>query len=143
MFPGEKEFQLALKTRMADKEKILERLVASGLLKARRTPVPEAYPELTRNIQSAVIGLLMSSAAKLVVVSQEDLLRDTRQQNVPGTVAEYPSWSMKMAYTMEELRQDRHVGECARMFRRWVIRTGRGSSMPAAARGKPPRGARR
>jgi len=142
MFPGEKEFQLALEKRTADKEKILQRLVASGFLKARKRPVPGAYPKLTRNIQSAVIGLLMSSTAKLVVVSQEDLLRDTRQQNVPGTIAEYPSWSMKMAYTVEELRQDTHIEECARMFRRWVIRTGRGSSVPAEAKGKPPRGPR-
>jgi 4-alpha-glucanotransferase len=84
----------------------------------------------------------MSSAAKLVVVSQEDLLRDTRQQNVPGTIAEYPSWSMKMAYTLEELREDKHAGECARMFRRWVTRTGRGSSVPTEEREKPPRGPR-
>jgi 4-alpha-glucanotransferase len=140
MFPDEKEFELALERRTADKEKILQRLAASGLLEARKTPVSGAYPELTRNIQSAVIGLLMSSAAKLVVVSQEDLFRDTRQQNVPGTIAEYPSWSMKMAYTVEELRQDRHVGECARMFRRWVIRTGRASSLSTDARGKVVRG---
>jgi len=137
MFPGEKEFQLALEKRTADKEQILQRLIASGFLKARKLPVPRAYPKLTRNIQSAVIGLLMSSAAKLVVISQEDLLRDPRQQNVPGTVAEYPSWSVKMAYTVEELKQDKHVGECARMFRRWVTRTGRGSSMPTEGRGTP------
>jgi 4-alpha-glucanotransferase len=143
MFPGEKEFELALGKRRADKEKILQRLVASGFLKARKTPVPGAYPELTRSIQDAVIGLLMSSAAKLVVVSQEDLLRDKRQQNLPGTISEYPSWSMKMAYTVEELRQDRHVGECARMFRRWVVRTGRGSSLPTEARGTTTRGHRR
>ena len=140
MFPGEKEFQLALEQRTADKEKILQRLVASGFLKPRKTPVPGAYSELPRNIQSAVIGLLMSSAAKLVVVSQEDLLRDTRQQNVPGTIAEYPSWSMKMAYTLEELREDKQVGECARMFRRWVTRTGRGSSVPTEGRGNLPAG---
>jgi 4-alpha-glucanotransferase len=137
MFPGKKEFQAALEKRTADKEKILQRLVASGFLKPGKALVPRAYPELTRNIQSAVIGLLMSSAAKLVVVSQEDLLRDTRQQNVPGTIAEYPSWSMKMAYTVEELREDKYPKECARMFRRWVTRTGRGSSLPAAVRGKP------
>jgi len=142
MFPHEKEFHLALEKRTADKEKILQRLVASGFLKARKTPASGAYPELTRSIQSAVIGLLMSSAAKLVIVSQEDLLRDIRQQNMPGTIAEYPSWSMKMAYTVEELRQDRQVGECARMFRRWVIRAGRGSSLPTEVRGKPARGPR-
>jgi 4-alpha-glucanotransferase len=139
MFPGEKEFQLALEKRTADKEKILQRLAASGFLKVRKNPVSGPCPELTRDIQRAVIGLLMSSSAKLVVVSQEDLFRDTRQQNVPGTIAEYPSWSMKMAYTVEELRQDRHVRECARMFRGWVMRTGRASSLPTETRGRVPR----
>ena len=143
MFPTEKEFQQALEKRRADKEKILQRLADSGFLKARKKPVPRAYPELTLNIQSAVIGFLMSSAAKLVVVSQEDLFRDTRQQNVPGTISEYPCWSMKMASTVEELREDRHVRECARMFRRWVIRTGRASSRPAEAGERPLRGSRR
>lgn len=137
MLSGAEEFRLALENRMLDKEKIIRRLVASGLLKPQ-APVPGAYPDLTRDIQSAVIGLLMSSAAKLVVVSQEDLLRDTRQQNVPGTIAEYPSWSVKMAYTLEELWDARDVTECARMFRRWVTSTGRASSSPAEGMGRPP-----
>jgi 4-alpha-glucanotransferase len=143
MFPSEKEFQLALEKRREDRGKILQRLVASGLLKARKPQVPEAYPELTRGIQSAVIGLLMSSSAKLVVISQEDLLRDVRQQNLPGTIAEYPNWSLKMAYSLEELREHEHVEACTRIFRRWVIKCGRDPSSPArgAARGAgAPRG---
>jgi 4-alpha-glucanotransferase len=143
MFPSEKEFQFALEKRREDKGKILQRLIASGLLKAKKPPVPEAYPELTRGIQSAVIGLLMSSSAKIVIISQEDLLRDVRQQNLPGTITEYPSWSVKMAYSLEELREHEHVQESARMFRRWVAKCGRDPSSPAggAARGAgAPRG---
>jgi 4-alpha-glucanotransferase len=79
----------------------------------------------------------MNSAAKLVVVSQEDLLGDARQQNVPGTIAEYPSWSLKMAYTLEELKTDKHVTECAQMFRQWVTSSGRGSFSPAGGLENP------
>jgi len=143
MFPGEKEFQLALEKRKEDKGRILQRLFASGLLKVRKPPVPETFPELTRGIQSAVIGLLMSSSAKLVVISQEDLLRDARQQNLPGTIAEYPSWSVKMAYSLEELREHEHVQECARIFRRWVTKCGRDPVSPtrgAARRADAPGG---
>jgi 4-alpha-glucanotransferase len=143
MFPSEKEFQMALEKRREDKGKILQRLFASGFLKAKNPPVPEAFPELTGGIQSAVIGFLMSSPAKLVVISQEDLLQDARQQNLPGTIAEYPNWSVKMAYSLEELREHEHVRECARIFRRWVAKCGRAPSSPAKGaelRADAPRG---
>lgn len=143
MFPSEKEFQVALEKRREDKGKILQRLVASGFLEARKPQVPEAYPELTRGIQSAVIGFLMSSPAKLVVISQEDLLRDARQQNLPGTIEEHQNWSVKMAYSLEELREHEHVQECARIFRRWVIKCGRdffSSAKGAGVRAGVPRG---
>jgi 4-alpha-glucanotransferase len=143
MFPSEREFQVALEKREEDKRKILQRLVASGFLKAENPPVSEVSPELTRAIQSAVIGFLMSSAAKLVVISQEDLLQDVRQQNLPGTIAEYPNWSVKMAYSLEELRENRRVQECARIFRKWVAKCGRAPSSPtkgAGLRAGAPRG---
>ena len=59
-----------------------------------------------------------------MVLNQEDLFKETEQQNLPGTTAEYPNWRRKMKYTVEELR-----GGVARpytnMFRDWLERTGR------------------
>ena len=46
---------------------------------------------------------------------------ETLQQNLPGTTAEYPNWSRKMRWSIEELS-----GECSEMVRGWAERSGRG-----------------
>ena len=125
MFPSEKHFEVALHKRKEEKELILERLIASGFLGDEDTSGSKIYAELTANVRDAIIRFLLSTEAKLVVFSQEDLFMDVRQQNLPGTVSEHPNWSTKMSYTIEELYQDGMVKDCARHFRSWIYRSGR------------------
>lgn len=129
MFPTEAQFQTALQTRKDDKKKIIQRLVTSGFLAEELTNNAEIYLELTAKLHDAIIGFLLSTPAKLVILSQEDLFGDTRQQNLPGTVSENPNWSTKMSYTLEELSQDPRVEDCVRRFLYWVHRSGRGLSV--------------
>jgi 4-alpha-glucanotransferase len=129
LFPSEDQFQAAWQNRKHEKDKIVERLVISGFLSEHLAKNPEIYVELTRDLHSAIIGFILSTSAKLVLLSQEDLFRDARQQNVPGTVAEYPNWSTKMSYSLEELWQDPEVEKCAGVFRHWIYSSARG--MPA------------
>jgi 4-alpha-glucanotransferase len=126
LFPSESQFQAAWQNRKQEKDKIVGRLVISGLLPEHLANNPEIYTELTGDLHSAIIGFILSTAAKLVLLSQEDLFRDARQQNVPGTVSEYPNWSTKMSYSLEELWQDPEVERCAGVFRHWISSTGRG-----------------
>ena len=84
-----------------------------------------AVPELTGELHNAVIGFLASTPCALFVLNQEDLLKETEQQNLPGSTAEYPNWGRKMKYTLEELRQTRAAHGFAAMFRSWLERTGR------------------
>jgi 4-alpha-glucanotransferase len=44
---------------------------------------------------------LAASPAKLVLVSLEDLLLETRPQNIPGTGSEQANWRRKMAVGLE------------------------------------------
>ncbi len=125
LFPSESQFQAAWQNRKHEKDKIVERLVISGFLAEHLANNPEIYTALTGDLHSAIIGFILSTSAKLVLLSQEDLFRDARQQNVPGTVSEYPNWSTKMSYSLEELRQDPEVENCVRVLRHWISNTGR------------------
>jgi 4-alpha-glucanotransferase len=126
MFPTKVQYHTALENREKEKEEILKRLVTSGFLAQEVVDYPEILTELTDELHSAIMGFLLSTPAKLAIISQEDLFRDGRQQNLPGTVIEYPNWSTKMNYTLEELGQDSEVEKYARAFRDWIDRTGRG-----------------
>jgi 4-alpha-glucanotransferase len=129
MFPTEDQFHTALETRKNDKQQIIQRLVTSGFLTEELTHAAEIDTELPPQIHHAIIGFLFSTPAKLVLLSQEDLFKDARQQNLPGTVAENPNWSTKMSYSLEELWHDPRVQDCIRLFSGWVDRSGRGISM--------------
>ncbi|MCG6945201.1 MAG: 4-alpha-glucanotransferase [Deltaproteobacteria bacterium] len=128
LFPSEDQFHAALQRRTHEKEEIVQRLTASGFLGTEVGNDLALQAEISDELHSGIIGFLLSTPAKLVVISQEDLFRDTRQQNVPGTVTEHSNWSTKMNYTLEELWQDPEVEKYVRVFRQWVSTTGRGMS---------------
>ena len=59
------------------------------------------------------------------MLSQEDLFKDTDQQNLPGTTDGYPNWSLKMKYKVEELCKDPQARGFSEMFRTWIDKSGR------------------
>jgi 4-alpha-glucanotransferase len=61
----------------------------------------------------------------VLVLNQEDLTKETEQQNLPASTYQYPNWQRKMKYTVEELRRDRVALDCAAMFRNWLAQGGR------------------
>jgi 4-alpha-glucanotransferase len=125
LFPSESQFEAAWQNRKQEKHKIVERLVTSGFLPEHLAGNPEIYNDFTEELRESVICFILSSAAKLVLLSQEDLFGDARQQNVPGTVSEHPNWSTKMSYSLEELRQNPEVEKYVRVLRQWISHTGR------------------
>ena len=61
-----------------------------------------------------------------MVLNQEDLLKQTEQQNLPGSTWQYPNWGRKMRFSVEELRSDPEACGYTEMLRNWVIQSGRG-----------------
>ncbi len=125
LLPNEDSFRDQLRARLEDKHKLIEVLHDLHLL-------PDGYPrdaamstELTGELHNAVIGFLASANSRLFVLNQEDLTKETEQQNLPGSTWEYPNWRRKMRYTIEELEGDNHVADFALMLRNWLARTGR------------------
>jgi 4-alpha-glucanotransferase len=84
-----------------------------------------AYGELTGELHHAVIGFLAMTPSQLLVVNQEDLTKETAQQNLPGATWQYPNWGRKMRYSLEELRSDETARNFGVMVRDWIAQSGR------------------
>ena len=108
-----------------DKQKILDALFQAGLLPQWFPRKVAAVPELTGELHNAVIGFLAQTPSMLMLLNQEDLTKETEQQNLPGSTHQYPNWRRKMKFTVEELRYSGLAQDFAAMFRNWLLRTAR------------------
>jgi len=125
MFPDDGMYARQVEARAREKQKMLDLLFSLDLLPAYSPRSVAQVPELSGELHNAVIGFLALTPSQLLAVNQEDLTKETSQQNLPGTTWQYPNWSRKMKYTVEQLRAEPAARDFAAMFRNWLIRTGR------------------
>ncbi|MBW1741852.1 MAG: 4-alpha-glucanotransferase [Deltaproteobacteria bacterium] len=111
--------------RESDKRRLLDVLKVLELLPVSYDNNKSAHEEVSGEIHTAVMGFLAMTPAKLFLVSQEDLFKETDQQNLPGTTSEYPNWSLKMKHTVEQLSSDSEVRRFCEVFGKIVERSGR------------------
>ena len=121
----EPTFRRQTETRLQEKQKMLDLLFQLGLLPQHLPQNAAAYPELTGELHNAVVGFLAETPAQLLAINQEDLTKEPAQQNLPGTTWQYPNWSRKMRYTVEQLQSDPEARSYTAMFRNWILRSGR------------------
>ncbi len=121
----QEEKHTIISERAEQKAKIIERLVHDGCL------VPEvAHGAWTSEIptdelHTAALNFILKTPSLLAIVSMEDLVLDTRQQNLPGTTTERPNWVTKTKFTLQELRSHPEATRMAAKFREAVLRTER------------------
>jgi 4-alpha-glucanotransferase len=127
VLPDEAGYRAQLAARAAEKQKMLDVLFAEGLLPPGYPRSASDIPELTGELHNAVIGFLASTPAMLLLVNQEDLTKEISQQNLPGTTWQYPNWSRKMHFRIDELYSAKPATDFVQMFRHWIERTGRGN----------------
>lgn len=65
----------------------------------------------------AMHAMLAASRAQLVLVSPYDVVGETRQPNLPGTVDTYPNWRLPLPVTLPELRTDPRVAAVVEQLR--------------------------
>jgi 4-alpha-glucanotransferase len=99
--------------RERDRERIIQALATRGMFPGDRARIPAMSPELCL----AVYRYLSVSPSKLVLVSLDDILGTLDQQNLPGTVSEYPNWMQKCPLLLEEIMADPRWQDLADMFR--------------------------
>jgi 4-alpha-glucanotransferase len=111
--------------RAVERQKLLDLLFQSGLLPPHLPREAASYPELTGDLHNAVIGFLALTPSQLLAVNQEDLTKETAQQNLPGTTWQYPNWERKMKFTVDQLRADPQALAFTAMVRHWLAESGR------------------
>ena len=125
LLPDDATYLQMLADRSHEKQKLLNLLTDLKLLPEWFPRNANDVPDLTGELHNAIVGFLASTPSKLMVLNQEDLLKETEQQNLPGSTSEYPNWRRKMRCTVEELWESPEVQAFTRMFRGWLERTGR------------------
>jgi 4-alpha-glucanotransferase len=136
LLQDEAGYRAQLADRARDKQGMLDLLRRLGLLPEGFPRNAADVPELTGELHNAVIGFLASAPSKLLLVNQEDLTKEVQQQNLPGTTWQYPNWSRKMKFTVEQLSTEKEARDFSAMFRHWLARTHRiakGQAQPAAS----------
>jgi 4-alpha-glucanotransferase len=133
LLPDEEAYRRQWEERNRDKQRMLDVLHETGLLPEGYPRFAAEIPELTGELHNAIIGFLVSTPSMLMTLNQEDLTKETEQQNLPGTTHQYPNWRRKMAFSIEELWGETALS-FARMFRHWVDKSQRGG---AQAQSKP------
>lgn len=114
-----------VRNRLDDKHKLLEVLHDLALLPPGYPRDAAKIPEIDGDLHHAIVGFLASAPARLFVLNQEDLTKETEQQNLPGSTWEYPNWRRKMKYSIEQLHSDPVIQDFSLMLRNWLAKTGR------------------
>ena len=99
----------------ADKERAewLALLRSEGLL-------PDGDGEAEPDEAAIIVAmhrLLAAAPSRLKLISPYDVIAETRQPNLPGTIDEYPNWRLPLPMTLEELKTDPRVAQITAAFR--------------------------
>jgi 4-alpha-glucanotransferase len=127
MFPDDAMYRRQVAERGVEKQKMLDLLRSLRLVPDYFSASAAQVPEMTGELHNAVIGFLALTPSQLLAVNQEDLTKEISQQNLPATTWQYPNWSRKMKYTLEQLRTEPVARDFIAMFRHWLIKTNRGN----------------
>lgn len=123
----ENGYRAQLANRQLEKQRLLDVLHQEHLLPGNYTRNAAEPPELDGILHNAAVGFLAQTPSALLLLNQEDLTKETEQQNLPGSTSQYPNWRRKMRFAVDELRQPGISRDFTAMFRNQLVRTGRAS----------------
>jgi len=89
--------------RQREKQQMLNVLHSERLLPDSYARDARHVPEVDGHLHHAIVGFLARVPSMLLLLNQEDLTKETEQQNLPGSTSEYPNWQRKMRATIESL----------------------------------------
>jgi 4-alpha-glucanotransferase len=92
-----------------DRAELIDLLRSEGLLRTDTDDEAE--------IVVAMHALLGRTPCQLLLVSPYDVVGETRQPNLPGTVDEYPNWRLPLPVTLEQLQRDPRVARVVTALR--------------------------
>jgi len=114
------ELRDCLRERDRDRAELLALLVDEGILDPASVAAgPDGVGEA--DVRAAVHALLRRAPSWLVGISLDDLVGETEPVNVPGVGPDaFPSWTRRLAVTLEALRDDPAFRRALGAEREWV-----------------------
>lgn len=116
LYPDETLYQRDIEERKADKALMLNEVIRVFLPEGVLHDV-ESIPEMTSTLCLSVYKFLSQTPCKLVAVSLDDILGVMNQQNLPGTVDEYPNWRQKNPIGISAIFSDERLEALADIFK--------------------------
>jgi len=116
--PGQSRPELAT-ARAHDRDELLRALEREGdvssadIARLHETDAARVKGDLMDTLARGAYRYLARSPARLLIAPIEDVLGETAQLNVPGTVDQYPNWRRKLGTTVEALATSRRLGAFA------------------------------
>jgi 4-alpha-glucanotransferase len=101
LFKNPQEETQAWDARATEKRQLLQALADEGLLPTGLDPA--GHIAWTEQLTGAVHAYLARSPSLLFMVQLDDLVDQTHQANLPGSVSEYPNWRRRLKKPLEEL----------------------------------------
>ena len=117
LFPDDQTAAHSWEERRRAKAAILKLLGEKNLIDAGATASLAAQAELPEQVKWGVIAHMAQTPSRLVLLSLEDIFGWLEQQNLPGTIDEYPNWRLKFPLALEDILQARELGQVAEIMR--------------------------
>lgn len=113
-----------MNNRVTEKQRMLDVLHHEALVPAGSECDASKIPDLSSDLHNGAIGFLAQVPSMILLVNQEDLTKETEQQNLPGSTSEYANWQRKMRVRLEDLKSA-EMAPFVLMVRHQLERTGR------------------
>lgn len=92
-----------IEERKREKQRMLDVLHEEHLLPHWYSRDASHVPEVDGDLHNAIVAYLAKVPSMILLLNQEDFTKETEQQNLPGSTAQYPNWQRKMKVTVDEL----------------------------------------
>ena len=92
--------------RSRDRQMLLQALAAEGLMPAERFPEflsAAGEPVYSAKLGDAILAYLARSHSRLMLIQLEDVIGESEQANLPGTIDQHPNWRRRMSRSIEDI----------------------------------------
>jgi 4-alpha-glucanotransferase len=106
LYPDRHALEAEAAERYRDRRLLLEALVQERLLtqeQSRTLLREDGGPVYSTELRDAILAYLAGSRSRLMLVQLEDVISETEQANLPGTIEAHPNWRRRLSRSLEQI----------------------------------------